>query len=301
MPEDGRGLLARLAAGPVLLDGAMGTLLRAAGWPAGRPVELASVEAPDLVRDAHRAYRRAGAAVLTATTFGAHGGRLDALALGGRLEELCAAALARAREAACDEAWVAASIGPPGEPIYPLGDRSFREAVDGYRRQVAACRAGGADLFVLESFTDLLDLQAAMIAAGEAGARPLAVSMALRPEALAAGLVSPEALADVAQALGADLVGLNCMPPPQTAALVGRLLARARVPVLAMPSAGTPSAEGGYPVGPDDFAGWAEGLRAAGVRALGGCCGTTPEHVEAVGRVLSRWPAGGAAAAPGSP
>jgi len=278
--------LARLARGGLVFDGAMTTVLRASGWPSERPVELANVEAPELVRGIHEAYRRAGAEVLTANTFGAHGLRLEVLKLADRVEELCAAGIALAREAAGDEAYVAASIGPPGEPIFPLGDTSYRVAVAAYRRQLAACRAAGVDLFVLETFTDLLELQAALTAAQEAEAAPLAVSMALRPDRLAAGLVSPEALAEVAAALGAALVGLNCMPPPQTAGALERLAARARLPLFAQPSAGAPSPEGGYPITPEDFAEWVRPLAGLGLAGLGGCCGTTPAHLAAVARAL---------------
>jgi 5-methyltetrahydrofolate--homocysteine methyltransferase len=278
--------LERLARGFVVFDGAMSTMLRAAGWPADRPVELASVEAPALVRGIHDTYRRAGAEVLTANTFGAHGLRLDALPLADRVEELCAAAVALARASAGDAAHVAVSIGPPGEPIFPLGDKSFRVAVAAYRRQLAACRAAGADLFVLETFTDLLEVQAALAAAREAEAAPVVVSMALQPERLAAGLVSAAALAEVAAALGADAVGLNCMPPPQTAAALEALVARARLPVVARPSAGSPSPEGGYPLGPEEFAAWAPALTRLGVAGLGGCCGTTPDHVTALAAAM---------------
>jgi 5-methyltetrahydrofolate--homocysteine methyltransferase len=264
----------------------MSTMLRTAGWPADRPVELASVEAPALVRGIHDTYRRAGAEVLTANTFGAHGLRLDALPLADRVEELCAAAVALARASAGDAAHVAVSIGPPGEPIFPLGDKSYRVAVAAYRRQLAACRAAGADLFVLETFTDLLEVQAALAAAREAEAAPVVVSMALRPERLAAGLVSAAALAEVAAALGADAVGLNCMPPPQTAAALEELVARTRVPVFARPSAGSPSPEGGYPLGPEEFAAWAPALTRLGVAGLGGCCGTTPDHVTALAAAM---------------
>jgi 5-methyltetrahydrofolate--homocysteine methyltransferase len=266
----------------VVFDGAMATLLRAAGWPAGRPVELAGLEAPALVRRLHHAYRRAGAEVLTAVTTGAHGLRSDAPGLADRVEEVCRAAIALAREAAGSDGWVAASIGPPAEPVHPLGDRSFRAAVAAYRRQLAACRAAGPDLFVLESFPDLLELQAALAAAHEAGASPLAVSMALRADRLAAGLVSPEAAAEVAQALGADLVGLNCMPASETATVLERLVARARVPVLVQPSAGAGSAEAGSP--DDGASAWARQLAGLGVGAVGGCCGTTPAHIDALSR-----------------
>jgi 5-methyltetrahydrofolate--homocysteine methyltransferase len=283
----GRGpFLEALARRPVVFDGAMTTMLRAAGWPADRPVELASVEAPALVQGIHDAYRRAGTDVLTANTFGAHGLRLEALKLADRVEELCAAAVALARASAGDGAWVAVSIGPPGEPVFPLGDKSYRVAIAAYRRQLEACRAAGADLFVLETFTDLLEVQAALTAAREAGAAPVVVSMQLQPERLAAGLVSVEALAEVAAALGAGAVGLNCMPPPQTAAALEGLMARARIPVVVQPSAGPPSPEGGYPLGPEDFATWTPALARLGVAGLGGCCGTTPGHVAAVAAAL---------------
>lgn len=281
-------LSAGLGGDPILFDGAMATRLRAVGWPADRPVELANVEAPGLVRQIHVAYRRAGARVLTANTFGAHGFRLEALALADRVEELCEAGIALAREAAGADGYVAASIGPPGEPIFPLADQSYRNAVLAYRRQIAACRRVGVDLFILESFTDLLEVQAALTAAREEGAAPVAVSMKLEPDRLAAGLVSPEAAVEVAQALGADLVGVNCMPPPQSASALERMRPRARIPLFAQPSAGSPSDdEGGYPVGPEDFAEWTRRLAVLGVSGVGGCCGTTPAHVAALGRGLA--------------
>jgi 5-methyltetrahydrofolate--homocysteine methyltransferase len=112
--------------------------------------------------------------------------------------------------------------------------------------------------------------------------------MTLQPERLAAGLVSVEALAEVAAALGADAVGLNCMPPPQTAAALEGLMARARIPVVVQPSAGPPSPEGGYPLGPEDLAAWAPVLARLGAAGLGGCCGTTPDHVRAVAAAVRR-------------
>jgi 5-methyltetrahydrofolate--homocysteine methyltransferase len=272
--------LARLARGLVVFDGALATELRAAGWPAERPVELASLEAPALLRRVHEAYRRAGAEVLTANTTGAHGLRADGSRLADRGQEACRVAVALAREVAGPDGWVAASIGPPGQPVHALGDGSYRVAVAAYRRQLAACRAAGVDLFVLESFPDLLELQAALTAAREEGAAPLAVSMALRPDRLAAGLVSPEAAVEVAQALGADLVGLNCMPPSQTATLLARFVGRARVPVFVQPAASLPSPAAGP--APGDVAEWARRLAGLGVGAVGGCCGTTPAHIEAL-------------------
>jgi 5-methyltetrahydrofolate--homocysteine methyltransferase len=277
-------LLARLDQGPVAFDGAMRTMLGAAGWPPDRPVELASVEASEVVRGVHEAYRRAGALVMTANTSGAHGLNLRALPLADRVEELCRAAIALARGVAGAEGYVAASIGPPGEPIWPLGDKSFREAVAAYRRQFAACREAGVDLFLLESFTDLLEVQAALAAARQEEARPVAVGMRFDPDRLAAGLVSPEAAVEVAQALGAGLVGVNCMPPPQVAAMIERIAVRARIPVFALPSGGAPSAEGRYPLTPGDFADWGRRLAALGAVGLGGCCGTTPLHIEALAR-----------------
>jgi 5-methyltetrahydrofolate--homocysteine methyltransferase len=261
----------------------MATALRAAGWPAERPVELASVEAPHLVGAIHAAYVHAGAEVVTANTFGAHDLRLEVLALAHRVEELCAAAVRLAREAAGPDRYVAASIGPPGAPLVPLGERSFQAAVLAYRRQLLACQAAGADLFVCESFTDLLDVQAALAAAQEADVRPVAMSMALRPDRLVQGLVSPAACVEVAQALGAALVGVNCVPPDETVRLVEAMIPRARVPLLAQPA-------GCGLAGPAGAAAWAGRLAGLGVRGLGGCCGTTPADIAAIARALA--PAG---------
>lgn len=281
-----RAILERLERGPLLLDGAMGTELWARGWPRERPADAAVLERPELVSAIHLAYREAGAEVLTTATFGAHAMRLDPVGLGKELVAINKAATALAREAAGPHGFVAGSVGPPGRNLHGIGDLSFRTALGAYRVQMTVLLDAGVDLLLLETFTDTLDLQAALQVARELGGPvPVAASFAL------SGLVQlspPTALLQVAQAMGAEIVGVNCVDPESALATLAQVRPFASRPLLFMPSAGEPTERDGHltwPVEPGAFAEAGRRAVALGARLLGGCCGTTPAHIQALHRV----------------
>lgn len=277
----------RLPRGRLLLDGAMGTMLYASGCSRGEPSEMAVLNSPETVLKIHAAYRDAGAHVLTTNTFQAHRLALERGGLGDRLEVINREAVALARGAAEDRCYVVASIGPPGRRLSPLGDRSFGEAVRAYQEQIAILEEVGVDGFVLETFVDLLELQAALQAARDVTGLPVIASVALVGREVDERLLTPEAAARLAEAMGARAAGVNCMNPEDTARALSRMRAVTSLPLVAQPSAGLPDKNAGYPVTPEEFRWWGEKLLDAGATLLGGCCGTTPAHIRALARVLA--------------
>jgi len=264
----------------------MGTMLYAFGYSRDEPSAMAVINAPDTVRKIHAAYRDAGAGLLTTNSFQAHRLALERVGLADRLEMINREAVTLAREAAEDRCYVVASIGPPGRRLSTLGDRSFGEAVKAYREQMAILEAAGVDGFLLETFTDLLELQAALQAARDATRLPVIASVALVGAQVEERLLTPEAAAQMAEAMGAKAVGINCMEPRETASGLSRMRGATSLPLLARPSAGLSDKNGGYPVTPAEFGRWGKELLGAGASLLGGCCGTTPAHIAAIRALL---------------
>lgn len=277
----------RLNRGRLLLDGAMGTMLYAFGHSRDEPSAMAVLNAPGTVKKIHAAYRDAGAGLLTTNSFQAHRLALERVGLADRFEVINRTAVTLAREAAEDHCYVMASIGPPGRRLSTLGDRSFGEAERAYREQMALLEALGVDGFLLETFTDLLELQAALQAARATTRLPVIASVALVGAQVEEQLLTPEAAARVAEAMGAKAVGINCMEPRGAASALTRMRAATSLPLVARPSAGLPDRNGNYPVTPEEFGRWGKELLGAGATLLGGCCGTTPAHIGALARLLS--------------
>ena len=262
----------------------MGTMLYAFGHSMDEPSAMALLDAPDSVRKIHAAYRDAGAGVLATNTFQAHRLALERGGLADRFEAINRAAVTLAREAAEGRCHVVASIGPPGRCLSTLGDRSFGEAVKAYREQIAILEA--VDGFLLESFTDLLELQSALQAARDATRLPVIATVALVRAQVEERLLTPEAAAQLAEAMGARAVGVNCMGPREAASAISRMRRATSLPLVARPSAGFPDANGRYPVTPEEFSRWGAELLDGGVSLLGGCCGTTPAHIAAIRALL---------------
>ena len=271
----------------VVFDGAMGTMLYARGVFINQCYDELNVRAPDLVRDVHRAYLKAGAEVLETNSFGANRVKLAQHGLEGQVGALNEAAARIAREAAGDDAWVAGAVGPLGVRLEPYGATSRDEARAIFREQMEALAAGGADLFILETFGDLEELEQGVLAARDVNAAmPVVAQVTIGPDLLTPYGAAPE---DVVRALdrwGADIVGFNCSVGPQTILeAVERVAPVARRKVSAMPNAGLPREVGGrrmYMASPEYFASYARHLLQAGAKVLGGCCGTTPEHIRAI-------------------
>jgi methionine synthase I (cobalamin-dependent) len=285
-------LITRLNDRCLLFDGAMGTQLIAAGLTPADCGVLWNVERPDAIEAIHRRYLDAGCDVVTTNTFQASRTALATHGLSDRAAELCRAAATVARRAAGDARLVAADIGPFGGFVEPLGDTSVDELTDIVTEQLAALRDGGADLALVETMSDPAELAVSVRAARQLGDWPIIATFAYQaggdPFVTMMGTTVAGACAAAVDA-GADVVGANCgtaLDLEAYAKLGEQLVAAAgQVPVIVQPNAGAPIERDGqmhHPATPDDMADLARKLRDAGVKIIGGCCGTTPDHLHAM-------------------
>ena len=273
----------------LFLDGGMGTLLQARGLAPGELPETWNLTHPDVIRDVHLAYYRAGSHVVSTNTFGASVLKFAP----EELDRIVGAAVANARraqrEANVDRpTWVALDIGPTGKMLAPYGDLDFEDAVSVFAKTVRLGVKHGVDLILIETMSDTYETKAALLAAKENADLPVFVSCAFGEDGKLLTGADPSAVVAMCEGLGADAVGANCSQGPL--ALTGvmeELLSRASIPVLFKPNAGLPVARAGetvYDVSPDAFAEAVASLVGRGVRAVGGCCGTTPAYIEALTR-----------------
>ncbi|MGA3213023.1 MAG: bifunctional homocysteine S-methyltransferase/methylenetetrahydrofolate reductase [Terriglobales bacterium] len=296
MPED---FLARLSRGPVLADGAMGTLLYAKGIFINRCYDELNLSQPDLIREIHHEYLQAGAEIIETNTFGANSFRLARHGLVDRLRDINLAGVSLARESSkAFSAYIAGAVGPLGLRIEPLGKTSFAEARDAFRRQIAALAEGGVDLLVLETFGYLEELHQALLAARDVDPKiPVIAQVTIDEEGDCLDGATPETFCEKLTAWGADVVGINCSVGP--VAMLDAIERVAKIttrPLSVQPNAGPPSNVEGrniYMCSPEYMANYARSFLAAGARVVGGCCGTTPEHIHAM---KSEMRAGGARA-----
>lgn len=274
----------------LLFDGAMGTYLYQKGVFLNRCFDELNVAAPDLVRGVHEEYVRAGADVLETNTFGANAVKLGPHGLGGRVAELNAAGVRVARQAARDQALVAGAIGPLGAQIEPWGPMALGEARDAFRQQAAALAEAGADLFVIETFGNLSEMQQAIRAVREVCDRPIVAQMTIDADGNSLYGTTAETFTQRIDEWGADVIGLNCSVGPK--AMLDALERMARVtrkPLSAQPNAGIPRAVEGrniYLVSPEYLAEYTRRFVQAGAHVVGGCCGTTPNHIRAMRQTL---------------
>ena len=282
-------LLERLTdpAAVVLFDGAMGTMLYQRGVFINQCYDELVLKAPDLVREVHADYVRAGAEVLETNSYGANRAKLAGFGLETRVQEINRRAAELAREAAGEERLVAGAIGPLGLRLEPYGPTSRAEAREWFAEQAAALAEGGADCIVLETFSDLEEIEQAIAGArGGAPALPVIAQMTVGPDLRTAYGATPEDIVRALERWGADVVGLNCAVGPQTILeAIERMAAVASVKLSAQPNAGLPRSVGGrnmYMASPEYMATYARHLIQAGAKVIGGCCGTTPEHVHAI-------------------
>ena len=271
----------------ILFDGAMGTMLYARGVFINRCYDELVLRSPDLVRGIHAAYRDAGAQVLETNSFGASRTRLAQYGLGEQAGEINRRAAELAREAAGSEILVAGAVGPLGIRLEPYGPTSREEARQVFAEQMTALKAGGVDCFVLETFSDIEELHQALLAAGDVDATmPVIAQATLGQDLRTAYGASPEDLARSLTDWGADIIGLNCSVGPQAILeAVERMAAVTDIKLSAQPNAGMPREVGGrrmYMASPEYMASYARHLVQAGARVIGGCCGTTPEHIAAM-------------------
>ena len=267
----------------ILLDGGMGTMLQAAGLKLGaRPEEL-NITDPALIEGIHAQYAAAGSRIVNANTFGASAHKLAGSAY--TLEQIITAGIENCKRACAPYgALTALDVGPLGELLEPSGTLAFEDAVAEYARIVKAGEAAGADLIFFETYTDLYELKAALLAAKENTRLPILASMSFEAGGRTFTGCTVESFASTARGLGADAVGINCSLGPKEIFPMAKRLAEAvpgNFPVFVKPNAGLPRADGsGYDITPQLFALQMKPYRELHLFAAGGCCGTTPEFIK---------------------
>lgn len=279
----------------LLLDGAMGTQLQAAGLKLGQRPEILCFTAPEVVTDVHRRYLQAGSDIIYANTFQANGHKLEGT--GYTVSQVIRQAVALARAAVeGTEALVALDVGPIGELLEPLGTLRFEDAYELYREMVTAGEASGADLVVFETFTDLYDMKAAVLAAKENTRLPILSTMTFEENHRTFTGCTVPAIALTLEGLGVDAIGFNCsLGPEEIFPLAQELAQWTTLPMVVKPNAGLPDpATNLYTITPEEFSDQLLPYLDLGVQLLGGCCGTTPEFISSLRAKLA-----GKAPAPG--
>lgn len=267
----------------VFVDGGMGTMLQAAGLTGGEAPERWNLTHPETVAEVHRAYLAAGCDIVTANTFGATGARF-----GAELQKVIQAGVKLARQGVeeAGHGFAAFDMGPTGKLLAPYGELPFQEAVSLYRQAAAWGAEAGADLIIIETMGDPYEMKAAVLGAREACDLPILATMMadVNGRLLTGGTV--ETMAVLLDGLGVTALGLNCgLGGPEMLPLLRRIRRVTERPLLCSPNAGLPRMEGGrtvFPAGPEAFAQAQRELAQAGAWLLGGCCGTTPEHIRAM-------------------
>lgn len=273
--------------GPVLLDGATGTNLQKAGMPVGVCPEQWILENSEVLIDLQKQYVEAGTDILFAPTFTASRIKLKEYGLEDHLEEMNRKLVTLSKEAAKGtNALVAGDLTMTGEQLYPLGDLMFEDLVDVYKEQAKIIADAGADLFVVETMMSLQECRAAVLAIREVCDLPVMVSLTYNEDGRTLYGTDPVTAVVVMQSLGADAVGMNCSTGPEAMLEpIAKMAEYATIPLLAKPNAGMPELIDGqtvFNVEPEEFAEVGKKLVEEGAAIIGGCCGTTPEHIRAL-------------------
>lgn len=288
------GFTAALARGErFFFDGGLGTMLQARGLPPGVSPEAFCLRAPDVLRAIHREYAEAGADILTTGTFGGTRYKLPAeVDVAQFNRHMAETAREAAREAAAHggrTVYVAGSIGPSGKFVAPLGDVAFDDLVAAFREQIRGLVAGGVDILLAETQFDIAEIKAVVVAARAECDLPVGVSMTFEDARSLTGS-TPEIFAATVANMGVDFIGTNCSAGPrEIAGAAARLVAASPVPVMAQPNAGLPELVDGetvFRLPPEPFAEAGAAIAALGVQLVGGCCGTTPEHIRQLRRAV---------------
>lgn len=275
--------LQALEDGPIVFDGAMGTQLYERGIYINNSFDDANLKRQDLVRQIHEDYVAAGAQVLTTNTFAANRVKLRKHGLDEQFEEINRAGVQLAREVAGDKAWIAGSIGPTGQTPTMLTDREVAEIRDAYAEQVAVLIDAGVDVIILETFRQLSEIRLALEAIRQVCELPIIASVAFDSEMRTGEGAEPERVAMLLQDWGADVIGANCIEGPHVLFDVINKMVGNGAPVIVQPNAGYPRVVDGravYMATPEYVGVYAKRFFDAGVRCVGGCCGTGPEHVK---------------------
>lgn len=275
----------------IMLDGGMGTMLQAAGVPMGKVPEALNVTHGEAVIDIHRQYIEAGADIIYANTFSANRYKLGYSDYS--VEELVTAGVVNAKKAAAAserDVAVALDVGPIGELMEPNGSLKFEDAYDMFKEMMTVGAKAGADLIVIETSTDLLEMKAAVLAAKENTSLPVFSTMTFEKNGRTFTGVTMEAAALTLTGLGVDAVGINCsLGPDDIYPLAQKLVEWTPLPVIIKANAGLPNLNsGGYDISAGQFAEQMDKFMDLGVQIIGGCCGTTPEYIREMKKMLSR-------------
>lgn len=272
--------------GPIILDGATGTNLMAAGMPIGVCPEAWILEHKEVLLNLQRGYVEAGTNIVYAPTFTGNRIKLEEYGLADRITEINTELVRLSREAVGDKALVAGDMTMTGQQLFPLGELMFEDLVEVYKEQASILDKAGADLFVVETMMSLQECRAAVLAIKEVSDKPVMVTLTYNEDGRTLYGTPPEAAVVVLQSLGVDVIGINCSTGPMEMIEPVKIMAEyATIPILAKPNAGLPELVDGetvYRMTPEEFAEAGAALVEAGAAIVGGCCGTTPEHIAAL-------------------
>ncbi|MEA4926632.1 MAG: homocysteine S-methyltransferase family protein [Syntrophomonadaceae bacterium] len=278
----------------LVMDGAMGTMLQQKGMMPGQCPELFGVEHPDILSGIHRQYLEAGADIIETNTFGGNGFKLAEYGLETRVEEINAEAVRLARQAVKGRALVAGCVGPTGQLLEPMGKVTFDDLYRGFETQVTALDRAGADLIAIETMTDIGEMRAALIAARQCSRLPVIAHLTFESGGRTMMGTDPVTALIILDALQPLALGANCSGGARELLPIIQTMAQyTRNYLTVEPNAGLPCLVDGetvFPDSPEEMAEYALRLREAGANIIGGCCGTTPEHIQAMAAVLKRLP-----------
>lgn len=282
-----------LSGNVALFDGATGTEYQRRGLLLDSPPELLNLEQPEIVKQVHLDYINAGSQIIETNSFGGNRKRLESYAYGNKVADINRAAADIALSAAGANALVAGSVGPLGALLPPFGDISLGQAVDYFGEQIAALTAAGVEFILIETMISLEEALLALRAALESGALLVGVTMTFEPTPVGPRTAFGESPRNAASSLidhGAHIVGSNCGKDFETMSTVAaELRETSTVPILIQPNAGIPEYSEGkllYPETADRFAHFVSELMAAGIKLVGGCCGTTPDHIRRAAQLI---------------
>lgn len=269
-----------------IFDGAMGTMLQNSGLKPGDCPELLNITNPAIVQSVHSKYIDHGANIIETNTFGANRIKLAHYGLSDKVVEINTAAVNIARSAASASIKIAGSVGSTGKFIEPLGELTFDECYEVFFEQISALSNSGVDYIIIETIIDIQEMRAALLAAKQATKKPVICQLSFNEDGRTVTGTDAETAAITLEALGADIIGANCsLGPEQLLPIIEVIAKTTSCPISIQPNAGMPQLINGetiFPMSPVEFGAWVPKLIAAGATFIGGCCGTTPEHIKAI-------------------